>query len=252
MATKQRYSPEMTNEYSAEAIRLTGICRTIFGDESKWITASGYDSLALSLIDSIFSTGSSYQSVVNVVNAYRAFRRAEGADPNRDGIEELLASFKKAGDSAAWAKAVVDNHKPAHTKPGAVLKAEVVYQAALALKGLMGGPILTTADIHAEYAKDNELTRVKNAWLDLPSQSSGVSYDYLLILAGFQSVKPDRMVIRFIKEHAGLDGKRIVPKQAAALIREVAELYPTQARKLDHVIWRHVSGRKIFRDDELN
>lgn len=243
----------MTNEYSLEAIQLTKVCRTIFGDESKWITANGYpDSLALCLIDSIFSTGSSYQSVVNVVNAYRAYRRAEGADPNTDGVEELLASFKKAGGSAGWAKAVVDNHKPAHTKPGAVLKAEVIYQAATALKDLGGRPILTTADLHAEYSRDKELSRVESVWLDLPSQSSGVTYDYLLILAGFQSVKPDRMVIRFIKEHAGLDGKRITPKQAGALIREVAELYPTQARKLDHVIWRHVSGRKIFRDDELN
>jgi hypothetical protein len=206
-AMKPCYSPKIKNEYSAEAIRLTEVCRTIFGDESKWITASGYpEGLALSLIDSIFSTGSSYQSVVNVVNAYRALRRAEGSDPNRDGVTELLASFENAGGSAGWAIAV-DNHKPAHTKPGAVLKAEVVHQAALALKDLKGGPILTTADMHAEYAKDNELTRVKDVWLDLPSQSSGVTYDYLLILAGFQSVKPDRMVIRFIKEYAGLDGK---------------------------------------------
>lgn len=225
----------------------------MFGEESKWITANGYpDSLALCLIDSIFSTGSSYQSVINVVDAYRASRRAEGADPNRDGVEELLSSFRKSGGSAGWAKGVVDNHKPAHTKPGAVLKAEVVYQAATALKDLEGGPILTTADLHAEYARDKELSRVESVWLNLPSQSSGVTYDYLLILAGFQSVKPDRMVIRFIKEHAGLDGKRITPKEAGALIREVADLYPTQARKLDHVIWRHVSGREVFRKDELN
>jgi hypothetical protein len=242
----------MKSEYSAEAIRLTEVCRTIFGDESKWIEANGYpDSLALGILDSIFSTGSSYQSVVNVVNAYRALRRAEGADPNRDGVTELLASFEKAGGSAGWAMAV-ENHKPAHTKPGALLQAKVVHQAALALKGLEGGPILTTADMHADYAIDNELTRVKEVWLALPGQSSGVTYDYLLILAGFQSVKPDRMVIRFIKKHAGLDGKRIAPKEAGALIREVAELYPTQPSKLDHVIWRHVSGREIFRKDDLN
>lgn len=242
----------MTSKYSPEALRLTEVCRTIFGDQSKWIEANGYpDSLALGIIDSIFSTGSSYQSVVKVVNAYSALRRAQGAEPNRDGVEELLESFEEYGGSAGWAIAV-DNHKPAHTKPGALLKAEVVHQAALALKGLEGGPIMTTADMHREYAKDPDLTRIKKVWLDLPSQSSGVTHDYLLILASFQSVKPDRMVIRFIKEHAGLDGKRITPKQASGLIREVADLYPTQPRKLDHVIWRHVSGREIFRKDELN
>ena len=59
-------------------------------------------------------------------------------------------------------------------------------------------------------------------------------------------MKPDRMVMRFIEEHAGLQGKDVMPKEAASLISQVAELYPTQARKLDHVIWRHVSGREIF------
>jgi hypothetical protein len=63
--------------------------------------------LALGIIDSIFSTGSSYQSVVNVVNAYRALRREQGADPNRDGVPELLASFKEYEGSAGWALAVV-------------------------------------------------------------------------------------------------------------------------------------------------
>ncbi|WP_459384460.1 hypothetical protein [Arthrobacter humicola] len=70
-------------------------------------------------------------------------------------------------------------------------------------------------------------------------------------LAGFQSVKPDRMVIRFVEEHAGLQGK-LTPMQTAELINQVAKLYPTQPRRLDHIIWRHVSGREIFREDELN
>ena len=61
-----------------------------------------------------------------------------------------------------------------------------------------------------------------NAWLRLPSQSSGVTYNYLLILAGFQSVKPDRMVIRFVEEHAGLS-TAITPLQTAELIKKVAE-----------------------------
>ena len=88
--------------------------------------------------------------------------------------------------------------------------------------------------------------------MELPSQRSGVTYNYLLILAGFQSVKPDRMPIRFVEEHAGLEGKQLTPMQTAELITRVAELYPTQPRRLDHVIWRHVSGRETFRADELN
>ncbi len=241
----------MTTGLSEAAVRLTEVCRSIFDDESQWIEADGYpDSLALGIIDSIFSTGSHYTSVVNVITAYRAMRRAQGGDPNSDGVQELLASFDAVSGSDGWAEAV-NNRKPAHTGRGALLKAEVVHRAALTLASLDGGPIETAADVRAEFQRDHELKRIKRAWLQLPSQSSGVTFNYLLILVGLQSVKPDRMVIRFIEEHAGLGEHAVSPKEAASLISQVAGLYPTQARKLDHVIWRHVSGREVFRTTDL-
>lgn len=78
-----------------------------------------------------------------------------------------------------------------------------------------------------------------------------MTFNYFLILAGFQSVKPDRMVIRFVGEHAGLQGK-LTPMQTAQLVKQVAKLYPTEPRRLDRIIWRHVSGREIFREGEIN
>ncbi len=42
---------------------------------------------------------------------------------------------------------------------------------------------------------DNDVIR---KWKRLPSQSSGVTYNYLLILAGMPSVKPDHMILRFL------------------------------------------------------
>lgn len=238
----------MTNDFTAEAEQLTGLCRNIFGDESNWITADGYPhSLALSVIDSIYSTGSNYQAVINVVNEYRAYRRAQGGDADRDGAVELLATFKEAGGSRGWAE-LVNNRKPAHTKANAPLKAEVIRKAAEALQNELG--YTTREDLHTAYARDEELEALKKVWLRLPSQRSGVTFNYFLILAGFQSVKPDRMVIRFIEEHADLGGRRLTPTEAAELITKVAEFYPTQPRRLDHVIWRHVSGREVFREEE--
>lgn len=238
----------MTTDLAAEADRLTDACRTIFGDETTWIAADGYpNSLALCIIDSIFSTGSHYQSVINVVAEYCKYRKNQGGDPYTDGTKELLATFKEVGDSAGWAK-LVDNHKPAHTKPGALLKAEVIQRAAQALKS---AKIWTVTDLHKLHAQDEHLTPLKKVWLKLPSQRSGVTYNYLLILAGFQSVKPDRMVIRFVAQHLGVDGKKLTAMETAELITQVAKLYPTQPRRLDHVIWRHVSGREIFKADEL-
>ena len=239
----------MTTDFTAEAEQLTGVCRDIFGDEARWITADGYPhSLALCIIDSIYSTGSNYQAVINVVNEYRAYRRAQGGDADHDGTKELLATFNEAGGSAGWAE-LVNNRKPAHTKANAPLKAEVIRQAAEVLHCKLG--YRTREDLHTAYANDENLEDLKKAWLKLPSQRSGVTYNYLLILAGFQSVKPDRMVIRFIEEHVDLAGRRLTPTEAAELIKKVAGLYPTQPRRLDHVIWRHVSGREVFREEEV-
>lgn len=240
----------MTTDFTAEAEKLTEVCRGIFGDETQWITADGYPhSLALCIIDSIFSTGSHYNSVINVVNEYRAYRRAEGGNADYDGTAELLATFADVGGSAAvWADKVANNRKPAHTRMNAPLKAEVIRQAAEKLHELG----YTTRDhLHRAYAEDKELKALKEAWLHLPSQRSGVTYNYLLILAGFQSVKPDRMVIRFIKEHAELGERELSTSEAADLIRQVAELYPIEARRLDHVVWRHVSGRDVFKDEDV-
>ena len=226
-----------------EVSNLVETCRRLFGKPENWIAADGYpDALALCVIDSIFSTGSYYQSVVNVINAYRTYRRAKGDTPAFDGVDELLRSFEETGGAAAWAD-LVNNHKPAHTKPGAVLKAEVIRQAALSLEEL---GINSVADLKLAHIEDPSLSNVKDAWLRLPSQSSGTTYNYFLILAGFQSVKPDRMVIRFVERHAGVNVRGLSAMEVAELIRQTAEAYPVEPRRLDHVIWRYVSGRDTF------
>lgn len=234
----------MSPDLDAHAARLAETCRTLFGEESRWIEPDDYrNSLALCIIDSIFSTGSHYTSVVNVVSKYCAYRREQGANPYRDGPDELLKTFLEAGDSREWAKAVVDNFKPAHTKAGAPLKAEVVYQTALALRSMK---LMTPQDIKQEHQKDATLAVLKKTWLRLPSQSSGVTFNYFLILAGLQSVKPDRMVVKFVRENTDIKAGELTPANVTDLIKRVAEKYPTQVRKLDHVIWRYESGRELF------
>ena len=108
-----------------EVDALVSYCRSNLGEKDLWITPDGYpNSLALCIIDSIYSTGSHYTSVVNVINRYRAARG------QREGAAALLESISAAGGPRAWANSVADNLKPAHTKPGAPLKAEVIEQAA--------------------------------------------------------------------------------------------------------------------------
>ena len=178
-----------------EVDALVSYCRSNLGEKDLWITPEGYpNSLALCIIDSIYSTGSHYTSVVNVINRYRA------AHGQRDGAAGLLESISAAGGARAWANSVADNLKPAHTKPGAPLKAEVIEEAAALL--LKHG-IDTVEDLVLAVETSPEGNPVHDAWKKLPSQRSGVTYSYLLLLAGLPSVKPDRMVLRFLERALG-------------------------------------------------
>jgi len=105
--------------------------------------------------------------------------------------------------------------------------------------------IRSMSDLRAQYAADEHLTALKKTWLKLPSQSSGVAFNYFLLLAGYPWVKPDCMIIRFVQKHAGLT-RELTPMETADLFKQVAKLYAVDARRLDHLIWRYTSGRKVF------
>lgn len=221
----------------AEINALVEYCEAHLGDPNLWTTPVGYpNSLALCIIDSIYSTGSHYSSVVNVIERYTALRGT------RDGAKTLAQSIQHAGGAREWATSIAHNLKPAHTGPGAPLKAEIIEQAAELMSKL---GIDTVPDLVSQVNDsplDNEVLR---GWKRLPSQSSGVTYNYLLILAGLPSVKPDRMVLRFLAQALGeeseLDGAR-----AVKLITETAKSMNVDPRALDHIAWRAASGRELI------
>ncbi|WP_350269043.1 hypothetical protein AAFP32_10155 [Brevibacterium sp. CBA3109] len=215
---------------------LVEYCETHLGDPHLWTTPDGYpNSLALCIIDSLYSTGSHYSSVVNVIERYKA------SGGERDGAKALADSIRNAGGARKWATSIAHNLKPAHTRPGAPLKAEIIEQATELMSKL---EIDTVPDLVSQV-KDSPLDNgVLREWKRLPSQSSGVTYNYLLILAGMPSVKPDRMILRFLAHALGeqteLDGQR-----AVELITETAKTMNVDPRALDHIAWRAASGREL-------
>lgn len=215
---------------------LVEYCETHLGDSNLWTTPEGYpNSLALCIIDSIYSTGSHYSSVVNVIERYKASGGAQ------DGAQELARSIQNAGGAREWATSIANNLKPAHTRPGAPLKAEIIEQA-VALMEELG--IDTVPDLVA-HVKDKPLdNEVLRGWKRLPSQSSGVTYNYLLILAGMPSVKPDRMILRFLADALGEEADLDSPR-AVELITETAKTMNVDPRALDHIAWRAASGREL-------
>lgn len=219
-----------------EVDTLVAYCEAHFGDHSLWKKPSGYaDSLALCIIDAIYSTGSHYTSVTNVIRRYRE-RRGD-----LDGAARLLDSFDEAGGARRWALTVANNEKPAHTRQGAPLKAEVVEQAARLMVSLA---IDTVEDLVSQVSVDIKNNPVEAGWKQLPSQASGVTYNYLLILAGRPSVKPDRMVLRFLASVLGTRAA-LSTDRAIELISATADALGVRASDLDHAVWRAASGRSL-------
>ncbi|SDS10910.1 hypothetical protein SAMN04489860_0813 [Paraoerskovia marina] len=215
---------------------LVDFCKKNLGEQEIWSTPEGYpDSLALCIIDAIYSTGSHYTSVTNVIARYRE------AGGSKDGASALLRSFEEAGGPRPWAETVAQNVKPANTRPGAPLKADVIRDAAQLMVDL---EIDTVADLDAEVGKSPQDNRVHTRWKKLTSQRSGVTYNYLLILAGQPSVKPDRMVLRFLADALDREDS-LSTTEAVDLISAAAEKLEVSPRTLDHVVWRYASGREL-------
>ena len=220
-----------------EISTLVEYCETHLGDPQLWTTPEGYpNSLALCIIDSIYSTGSQYSSVVNVIE------RCKTSPGAHEGAFALARSIREVGSARNWASSIAHNLKPAHTKPGAPLKAEIIEQAA---NVMTEHNIDTVPDFVAHVSDDPVGNKVHRAWKRLPSQSSGVTYNYLLILAGIPSVKPDRMVLRFLAQALGEDAELNV-QRAVELMTQTAKRMNVDARALDHIAWRAASGRELI------
>ena len=171
------------------------------GDPSSWESPEGYrSSLALCVMDSIWSLGIRYQTVEKVLDRYlkvRGFAGLEEVQSCLDGPRALLdwclALESPQGHSEAFAAAVQNWNRTSSTN--GVLKAEAVLQACRLLDSMR---IDSTQDLLAQSDV------VEPRWRsEVKGQASGISWRYLLMLAGQSGVKPDRMVRRFMQRIGG-------------------------------------------------
>lgn len=218
----------------------------VLGSPEQWFRPEGYhNGLALCIVDSIQSTGSHYTSVRNVVSRYREHR---GDVASTDGSAELLATFDACGGVQGWASEI-GNHKPASTRKGAALKAAVIQQVA---RNLHDDGVRTTDDLRVrgalEPGNDARRRATKKLWTSVEAQSSGITWNYALMLAGLPGIKADRMVTRFVSR--ALDGVELSQETAASLVREAARRMGVPATDLDHAIWRKESGRLVSVDPD--
>lgn len=200
----------------------------------------GYrDGLALCVIDSVQSTGVTYSSVENVVARYRAYRREQGGDPNRDGTPALLATFGELDGSDEWAKKIGNSNRT--STRGGVLKSEAIRDAARVLDA-QG---IRNTDLLRKVAEDKaQLEQVRKEWCGVKGQRTGITWHYMLMLAGIEGVKPDRMICRFIADSLGLPRRAVTPPFASQILTAAAKEMGMSPTDLDHGVWQFQRSRR--------
>ena len=202
-----------------------------------------YASLPLCVVDAVFSIGVRYTSTQKVVSnlceyagwtRFFASREARGA--GEYGIGDLNSMFDKFG-AEGMAESVFQNRQRTSSRSG-ILKAEAVL---LCCRTLIKAGINDFPDLDVERREYAEAII-----LGLPGQSSGIAFDYFMMLAGDDNlIKPDRMVQRYVAHALDLDSVP-QPRQAAILVRLAAKELRTRGQlwtplSLDNAIWRHQS-----------
>jgi hypothetical protein len=202
-----------------------------------------YASLPLCVVDAVFSIGVRYTSTQKVVSnlceyagwtRFFASREARGA--GEYGIGDLNSMFDKFG-AEGMAESVFQNRQRTSSRSG-ILKAEAVL---LYCRTLIKAGINDFPDLDVERREHAEAII-----LGLPGQSSGIAFDYFIMLAGDDNlIKPDRMVQRYVAHALDLDSVP-QPRQAAILVRLAAKELRTRGQlwtplSLDNAIWRHQS-----------
>lgn len=195
-------------------------------------TPAGYpNSAALCVVDAIWSMGVRYAGVENVLAKYKGWLDETDRGPAASrSATELVDDVKEIGGDEKFAD-VVGNRGRTSTRHG-ILKSSAVLDAAQKLSQLGIDHASDLRDRHGD-------ADVEAAWRSVKGQRSGISWHYLLVLAGVEDVKPDRMICRFVG--AAADGKPVTSAVAYRAVHEahamLAKEHPLTLRQLDHAMW---------------
>ncbi|WP_209323951.1 hypothetical protein [Brevibacterium renqingii] len=229
-------------EITTRSIRsLAYRCEEFLDDRGEPLSIGYSGSLALCILDAIYSTGSHPTAVDNVADRYIA-RRGRA-----DGAKSLRYSIAAAGGAEVWARKVIRNLKPANVQPGAMLRAEVVDRATR----LMADHDIDTVDdllaaVGDEPSTGRHANEVARGWWALPSQKSGISWRNLLMLAGSDHFEIDHRVQGYIGEVAGFFVVT-TDDYVLELIDATADFLGVEGRVVKQIVWQ-VSHRRLLPD----
>jgi hypothetical protein len=207
---------------------------TVLGDEHE------YASLPLCVIDAVFSIGVKYASTKLVPPRWAAAQAPQWPVHRKGAIKEhSISEFLDVAERFTrdeLATQIFKNSQRTSSKNG-ILKAQAVRLFAVALQK-------AGIERFADCEDETKLELAEAYVRDVKGQSSGISFDYFLILVGHETVKADRMICRFVARAAGLE--HVAPTAAKrAVIDATALLKPMfphlTTRLFDYIIWNYES-----------
>jgi hypothetical protein len=154
----------------------------------------------------------------------------------------IFCDRREHADPALAAERVYGSRQRTSSKNG-ILKAEAVVRFARILES-HGIEYLQDVSRIANYGP------IENEIRTIPGQRSGISLKYFLMLAGSEEfIKPDRMVLRFLKSALSRD---VVVQDASPLLRTACQSLNTKypqltPRLLDNEIWKYQRPKSMSR-----
>lgn len=227
---------------------LAKVCETLFDLENLRLSPGYYyDSLPLCVIDAVFSIGVRYTSTQKTVKNYcdyfglRVYNLDRDLVGDKHTISQLVENLSQS-NSIKNADEIFKNHQRTSTRNG-ILKADAVLMFAKILKKHRVETLKDLISRELPEEAQKELMRI-------PGQRSGLSIRYFCMLAGDDNkAKPDRHVLRFLKQYTGQEFT--ISQAQEALAQTVAVLaykYPNlTVRLLDHTIWNYMAHEKVKR-----
>lgn len=194
------------------------------------VNSYNYNSLAVCVIDCVYSLRAQYESTTKKVVARYADKYMEGdVNSSKDQLGDLVKHIEEVGGAEAFAKDVLDNQQ----KSGGVLKSEVCLNLAKYLRYLH---INTMTDF-----KNFECPELLEIVIRAVKGVGDAGTNYLFMLAGDPSrCKPDTHIHRFVHDACKADlSNEDIQDLFKDAVTKLSSEYPTlTVSMLDGIIWR--------------
>ncbi|MDR1295481.1 MAG: hypothetical protein LBK59_11130 [Bifidobacteriaceae bacterium] len=223
----------MDTTHQIEAVnRVLSTIKRDVGDPAGWDFVRFYPhSLALGIIDAIWSVRVTSGEVVRVVSHYAAYRRDEGANPDTDTASDLLGTFTTLG-LGGWIDRI-GNRQRTFAALTAPEKADAVRRAA---KILVDAGIETPADLSTVVARASDTERsVESAWRSIPGETSGLTWRRLSLVTGAYELPPSPWLTQYIAQAVG----HATPQESQTILDEAATRLGVAPMALRQAIWHH-------------